>query len=101
MQRLYNFIKHFTKALKVPNLADEINQNITQEKIRKMIEEKSNKRLNIIKEIEDTQIKIIDLKREKDKIINKITGKSKDIEFHIKALEEKLGLLRKQFKDLV
>ncbi len=101
MQRLYNFIKHFTKALKVPNLADEINQNITQEKIRKMMEEKSNKRLNIIKEIEDTQIKIIDLKREKDKIINKITGKSKDIEFHIKALEEKLGLLRKQFKDLV
>ncbi|GAB6077980.1 hypothetical protein [Hydrogenobaculum acidophilum] len=101
MQRLYNFIKHFTKALKVPNLADEINQNITQEKIRKMMEEKSNKRLNILKEIEDTQIKIIDLKRERDKIINRITGKSKDIEFHIKALEEKLGLLRKQFKDLV
>ncbi|ACG57582.1 hypothetical protein HY04AAS1_0895 [Hydrogenobaculum sp. Y04AAS1] len=101
MQRLYNFIKHFVKALKVPNLAEEINQNITQEKIRKMMEEKSNKRLNILKEIEDIQIKILDLKRERDKIVNKITGKSKDIDFHIKALEEKLGLLRKQFKDLV
>jgi len=101
MQRLYNFIKHFAKALKVPNLAEEINQNITQEKIRKMMEEKANKRLNILKEIEDIQIKILDLKRERDKLINKITGKSKDIDFHIKALEEKLGLLRKQFKDLV
>ena len=101
MQRLYNFIKHFTKALKVPNLAEEINQNITQEKIRKMMEEKANKRLNILKEIEDIQIKILDLKRDRDKLINKITGKSKDIDFHIKALEEKLGLLRKQFKDLV
>jgi len=101
MQRLYNFIKHFAKALKVPNLAEEINQNITQEKIRKMLEEKANKRLNILKEIEDIQIKILDLKRERDKLINKITGKSKDIDFHIKALEEKLGLLRKQFKDLV
>jgi seryl-tRNA synthetase len=100
MQRLYNFIKHFTKALKVPNLAEEINQNITQEKIRKMMEEKSTKRLNILKEIEDIQIKILDLRRERDKLINKITGKSKDIDFHIKALEEKLGLLRKQFKDL-
>ncbi|MGC9143397.1 hypothetical protein [Hydrogenobaculum sp.] len=100
MQRLYNFIKHFTKALKVPNLAEEINQNITQEKIRKMMEEKSIKRLNILKEIEDIQIKILDLKRERDKLINKITGKSKDIDFHIKALEEKLELLRKQFKDL-
>jgi len=101
MQRLYNFIKHFAKALKVPNLAEEINQNITQEKIRKIMEEKANKRLNILKEIEDIQIKILDLKRERDKLINKITGKSKDIDFHIKALEEKLGLLRKQFKDLV
>jgi len=101
MQKLYNFIKHFAKALKVPNLAEEINQNITQEKIRKMMEEKANKRLNILKEIEDIQIKILDLKRERDKLINKITGKSKDIDFHIKALEEKLGLLRKQFKDLV
>jgi hypothetical protein len=101
MQRLYNFIKHFVKALKVPNLAEEINQNITLEKIRKMMEEKANKRLNILKEIEDIQIKILDLKRERDKLINKITGKSKDIDFHIKALEEKLGLLRKQFKDLV
>jgi len=101
MQKLYNFIKHFAKALKVPNLAEEINQNITQEKIRKIMEEKANKRLNILKEIEDIQIKILDLKRERDKLINKITGKSKDIDFHIKALEEKLGLLRKQFKDLV
>jgi hypothetical protein len=65
MQRLYNFIKHFAKALKVPNLAEEINQNITQEKIRKMMEEKANKRLNILKEIEDIQIKILDLKRER------------------------------------
>jgi len=101
MQKLYNFIKHFAKALKVPNLAEEINQNITQEKIRKMMEEKANKRLNILKEIEDIQIKILDLKRERDKLINKITGKSKEIDFHIKALEEKLGLLRKQFKYLV
>jgi hypothetical protein len=100
MQRLYNFIKRFAKTLKVPNLAEEINQNITQEKIRKMIEEKANKRLNILKEIEDIQIKILDLKRERDKLINKITGKSKDINFHIKALEEKLELLRKQYNGL-
>jgi len=84
MQRLYNFIKHFVKALKVPNLAEEINQNITQEKNKKNDGRKSKQKA-----------------RERDKLINKITGKSKDIDFHIKALEEKLGLLRKQFKDLV
>jgi len=101
MQMLYNFIKHFSRTLKVPNLVEEINQNIAQEKMQKMMEEKTNKRLNILKEIEDIQIKILDLKAEKDKLINKITGKSKRIDFHIRALEEKLWLLRKQYQDLV
>jgi len=100
MQKLYNFIKHFTKTLKVPNLVDEINQNITQEKIRKIIEEKSTRRINILEEIEDTQMKIIDLKRERDKILNKITGKSKEIDFTMKALEEKIGLLKRQLREL-
>lgn len=100
MQRLYNFIKHFTKTLKVPNLSEEINQNITQEKIRKIMEEKTTRRLAILEEIEDTQMKIIDLKRERDKLINRITGKSKELDFTIKALEEKVGLLKRQLKEV-
>ncbi len=101
MQKLYNFLRHFIKALKVPDIAAQIKQSVTQEKIRQIMEEKSSKRISILDEIEDTQIKIIELKRERDKWINKILGKSKKLDFTIKELEQKTQHLRNQLKELV
>ncbi len=100
MQRLHNFIKHFVKTLNNTSWIDELHREHEQEKLKQRMEELSRKRISILREIEEVQFKIIDLKREKDKLWNRFTGKSKQIESYIRALEEKLWLLRRQFDEL-
>ncbi len=100
MQKLYNFIKHFVKTFNDQTWIDELQKTLEQEKMKQKTEEISKKRISLLKEMEEVQFKIIDLKHEKDKWWNKLIGKSKEIEFYIQALEDKLCLLRKQFDEL-
>lgn len=95
MQKLYNLIRNFHRVFNVVNLKEEINQVAMQSRMAQVAQERVIRRIEILKEIEDIQINLIDLKRQRESFWNLITGKRKTIDLKITLLEERLSILKR------